>query len=194
MARGTEDARQPAPARNSSGTLQTRLTMERDAQIRALNDIYQLVADGRMVYKEAADRAKTPQLAALLTGFGQQREDMEIELSAEVRRFKRDDHTQEGTLKGVLHRAWMDIRTELGHADDSTVLDECERGETYLLERMDTVIGQEPIAPPSAALLTQQREMVDSNLAQVEQLRRSLPGRADRSCGGGCGDLAIGSC
>ncbi|MEO5584891.1 MAG: PA2169 family four-helix-bundle protein [Flavobacteriales bacterium] len=144
--------------------------MNRDAQLREMNDIYQLMADGRKGYKEAADRAKDERLSGLLTRLSQQRESMENELGAEIRRFKPDDHTQEGTLKGVLHRTWMDIRTALGTADDSTVLDECERGERYLLDRLNAVIGQEPIAPTSRNLLMGQRGMVEQNLAQVEQL------------------------
>ncbi len=138
--------------------------------MREMNDIYQLMADGRKGYKEAADRAKDERLSGLLTRLSQQRESMENELGAEIRRFKPDDHTQEGTLKGVLHRTWMDIRTALGTADDSTVLDECERGERYLLDRLNAVIGQEPIAPTSRNLLMGQRGMVEQNLAQVEQL------------------------
>lgn len=148
--------------------------MDRNAEIKEMNDLYQLMADGRKGYKEAAERSKTPQLAEMLLMLSHQREGMENDLGAEIRRFKRDDHTQEGTLKGVLHRAWMDIRTALGKADDGMVLDECERGEKYLLERLNTVIGQEQIAPSSAALLMEQRDMVARNLAQVELLRRTL--------------------
>ena len=145
--------------------------MDHDAQIRELNDLYQLMADGRKGYSEAAERVKDERLAGLLADLGQQRERMENDLAGEIRRFKRDDHTQEGTMKGVLHRAWMDIRTALGKADNTTVLDECERGERYLLDRLTTVIGLEDIAPTSHALLLAQRGTVEQSLAQVEQVR-----------------------
>lgn len=148
--------------------------MNWDAQVGELNDPYQLMADGRRGYMEAAERAKSARSAEILMRLSRQREGMEKELGDAVRRFKRDDHTQEGTLKGVLPRVWMEITTALGKADDHNMVEECARGERYLLERLDAVIGDEGIAPSSKALLMEQRGMVIEDLAQVEQLRSVL--------------------
>ena len=99
---------------------------------------------------------------------------MQTELAGEIRRFKNDDRLQDGTVKGTLHRAWMDIRDALGASDDINMLDECERGEKYLVERFDEVLNNADIAPTSKQLVSIQRQQVQENLIQVKGLRETL--------------------
>ncbi|MEO8734858.1 MAG: PA2169 family four-helix-bundle protein [Flavobacteriales bacterium] len=153
--------------------------MDRQAHIRELNDLYQLMADGRKGYSEASKRAEKPRIKELLAELSARREGLEDRLGNEIRRFKPDDHTQEGTLKGVLHRAWIDIRESIGKSDDVSVLDECERGERYLLERMDSVIKDQEVAADSRAMLTLLRADVEKDLSLLIALRSAL-GSVDR--------------
>jgi len=148
--------------------------MDRQAHIRELNDLYQLMADGRKGYREAAKRAKDPRITDLLVQLSARREGFEERLGHEIRRFKHDDHTQEGTLKGVLHRAWIDIRESISKSDDASVLAECERGERYLMERMETVAKDEAVAPESRALITALHGEVAKDLALVVALHSTL--------------------
>ena len=145
--------------------------MDRNAHIRELNDLYQLMADGRKGYQEASKKATHPGIASILAELGARRNGLEERLGEEIRRFKQDDRTQEGTLKGVLHRAWIDIREAISSSDDDSVLAECERGERYLLERMETVAGDEDVAPASRALIDEMRREVEKDLALLEGTR-----------------------
>lgn len=149
-------------------------TMDRTAHIRELNDLYQLMADGRKGYVEASEKAEDPRIKDLLFQLGGRRNELEKRLGQEIRRFKRDDRSQEGTLKGVLHRAWIDIREGLSKSDDASVLEECERGERYLMERMSDVSLDEDVAPESRALVNELRGEVQKDLARVEGLRASI--------------------
>lgn len=138
-----------------------------------MNDIHELLADSRKGYHEAAGRVGSPQLAQFLQQLSVQRDAMQTELATELRRFRRDDRLQDGTAKGTLHRAWMDIRDALGRSDDAKMLDECERGEKYLLGRIDAVLETPGIVASSKQLLAVQRKQVQENLTQLEGLRET---------------------
>ncbi len=148
--------------------------MDRNDEIKKMNDLHELLADSRKGYHEAAEKVESPQLAQFLQRLSAQRNSMQTELAGEIRRFKNDDRLQDGTVKGTLHRAWMDIRDALGASDDINMLDECERGEKYLVERFDEVLNNADIAPTSKQLVSIQRQQVQENLIQVKGLRETL--------------------
>ena len=148
--------------------------MDRNDEIKKMNDLHELLADSRKGYHEAAEKVDSPQLGQFLQRLSAQRDSMQTELAGEIRRFKNDDRLQDGTVKGTLHRAWMDIRDALGASDDINMLDECERGEKYLVERFDEVLNNADIAPTSKQLVSIQRQQVQENLAQVKGLRETL--------------------
>ena len=143
-------------------------------QIRRMNGLHELLADGRKGYEEAAENVEDPKVAEMLGRLGKQRELMQDEVAAEIQRFKPDDRLSDGTVKGALHRTWIEIRQALGSADGTTLLDECERGENHLVERYDAVLNDPGIAPSSKRLLTTQRRLVQENLNLVKALRNNL--------------------
>ena len=148
--------------------------MDRNDEIKKMNDLHELMGDSRKGYQEAAEKVDSPQLGQFLQRLSGQRDSMQTELAGEIRRFKTDDRLQDGTVKGNLHRAWMDIREALGASDDINMLDECERGEKYLVERFDEVLNNADISPTSKQLLSIQRQQVQENLTQVKGLRETL--------------------
>lgn len=143
-------------------------------QIKELNDLHELLADGRMGYHEASEKAKRPQVAELLQRLSKQRKTMQEELAAEIQRFRRDDRLKDGTAKGVLHQAWMDIRAALGKSDDANMLRECEHGEVYLLKRYDAIIDNPHIDASTKQLLAIQREQVNEDLSLVKTSRQAM--------------------
>ncbi len=150
------------------------MIMDRNDEIKEMNDLHELMADSRKGYHEAAEKVRSPQLVQLFQRLSAQRDSMQTELASEIRRFKPDDRLQDGTVKGNLHRAWMDIREALGSSDDVNMLNECERGEKYLVQRFETVLKNPGIAPTSKHLLATQRQQLEENLAEVESLRETM--------------------
>jgi uncharacterized protein (TIGR02284 family) len=137
-----------------------------------LHNIHDLLVDSRKGYLEAAERVEDPQVKQLLKAFSQERTLLEGEVDTELR--KQDPqavHSEGGTIKGDLHRAWMDLRDSLSASENANVLAECERGEGYLLMRCDEVLKKEDLLPATHALLTSQREQVQRNVDRIKQLR-----------------------
>jgi uncharacterized protein (TIGR02284 family) len=136
----------------------------------ALKNIAELLIDSRKGYQEAADRVEAPHLKQLLMKLSSERAPLVTELEAQLRMMGVDDMPKDGTLKGDLHRAWIDVRDALTGSPNANVLDECERGEKYLLARYDDVLTDADMDGTVKQVLMRQRSKVQQNINEVEAL------------------------
>jgi len=148
--------------------------MELKDDITQLNNIHDLLADSHKGYMEAADKADNGRVKELLNRLASSRVQLLSDVVALSRQADPGKEPREaGTLKGDLHRAWMDIREALGSNDSTNMLNECERGEQYLLDRYDAVLDRE-VSSQTRVLATSQRAMVQQNLDHVKQVRKTM--------------------
>lgn len=140
-----------------------------------LNNIHDLLVDSRKGYMEAAERAEEQQVKELLASFAQERVALEREVDDELRKQGPESERHEGgTIKGGLHRAWMDIRDSISSSDNANVLSECERGEEFLLMRYEEVLKKEDLQTGTRALANEQRFHVKKNLDRIKVLRQQF--------------------
>ncbi len=144
--------------------------MDNNATRSALKDIAELLIDSRKGYQEAAERVEAPHLKQLLTKLSSERSPLVNEIESQLRMFGEDAMPKDGTMKGDLHRAWIDIRDSLSGSSNANVLNECERGEKYLLERYDEYINDQDVSANVKSMLNQQRSKVQSNINEVQAL------------------------
>ncbi len=137
---------------------------------KGLRDIAELLIDSRKGYEEAAQRVEAPHLKQLLSRLGTERFPLIIEVESQLRMLGEDDVPKDGTLKGSLHRTWIDIRDSLTGSENANVLDECERGEKYLLGRYDDMMNDSEIAPGVRSVLSTQRTKIQSNITEIQAL------------------------
>lgn len=134
-----------------------------------INDILALLEDSRKGYQEASARAENPTVKLHLNELSMAR----TQLVDDLARASDEDPTG-GTLKGTLHRAWIDVRDALSASDNTNVLRECERGETYLADRYKDALDDPEIPESLKTLLEKQRNEVVANLAVIVSMRRTL--------------------
>jgi uncharacterized protein (TIGR02284 family) len=149
-----------------SGDMEDRMKNTRNG----MKDLAELLIDSQKGYQEAAERTEAPHLKQFLLRLSTERTPLISEVSSQLRMFGEDDMPKDGTFKGDLHRAWMDIRDSLTGSPNANVLDECERGEKYLLDRYDDLMKDEDIDPNVKSMLTRQRSKVQSNINEVQAL------------------------
>lgn len=142
--------------------------MDNNEQLNGLLNIHDLLVDSRKGYLEACNRAEDHRTKDLMLSFSRERIALESELMAEVRRRHPAAIEGNGTMKGDLHRKWMDIRHALTTSNDANVLNECERGEGYLLMRYDQLLSGNDLDERTHALLTKQRAQVQGNVNHVK--------------------------
>jgi len=150
-------------------------TMDTTNDKSELHNILDLLVDSRKGYLKAAERAEEPGVKSLLAALAQERVALESAVTGELR--TQDPGApadKDGTVKGDLHRAWMDLRDALSRSDNANVLSECERGEGYLIMRYDEVLKQDDLQAGTRQLATHQRAEVQGNLARIKQLRKTF--------------------
>lgn len=141
-----------------------------DTHTSNIKNIVELLIDSQKGYKEAAERAEAPHLKQLLMKLGTERSSLINELTSQLRMLGENDVPADGTLKGTLHRAWIDLRDSLSASDNANVLDECERGENYLLSRYDEILNDADLAPGVRSALSAQRMKVQANINEIQAL------------------------
>ncbi len=135
-----------------------------------LKNITELLIDSRKGYQEAAERAEAPHLKQLLNKLSVERAPMINEVGSKLRMLGEDDIPQDGTVKGDLHRAWIDIRDSLSGSANADILSECERGEKYLLDRYDELIKDDDVDQNARSMFTQQRSKIQGNINEIQAL------------------------
>ncbi len=154
--------------------------MSTDLPEDALGDLHELLGDSHKGYLAAATRMKTPKLAQFLAELSNERQHMQQDLATALKRVLPKIDLENGTLKGDLHRTWMQIRNKISSTEDAAMLDECERGEHYLLERYITVMEDRDLPPDLFDLLRKQKTQVELTLSTIEQLHATAtPSKPD---------------
>ncbi len=149
--------------------------MDNDISLSPLKDLHELLGDATKGYADAASKMKTPKIAAFLDQLSAERAGMQRELAVNIHRMCPSfENLDNGTLKGDLHRAWMNIREALASSEEGAILDECARGEGYLLDRFTSVLEDKDMPAQVQRLLREQKTRVDVTLSTIEQLRETV--------------------
>lgn len=83
-------------------------------------------------------------------------------------------HRLGGSLFGSLHRGWIAARGVLFSTDDANVLSECQRGESYLIGRMDDVIKEVPMTTALRSGLQERREHLMEDLMALRAMDQRI--------------------
>ncbi len=134
-----------------------------------ITDLLALLADSRKGYQEASDRAEDATVKMHLSELSMARTQLIDDLARAS-----DEDPAAGTLKGSLHRAWIDVRDTLSATENANILRECERGETYLTDRYKDALEDPAIPDSLKTLLEKQRNEIVANLSVIISMRRTL--------------------
>ena len=143
--------------------------MSNEKNISLLNELIETSRDGVEGFKKCAEDAHDPQLKIYFQDRAKSCEEAVRTLSEKVREYG-GEPDKSGTIKGALHRGWIDFRTALTDKDNLAVLEECERAEDIALAAYKDALKEE-MPENLRSLITQQLEGVKRNHARVRQLR-----------------------
>jgi len=93
-----------------------------------LNGLIETLKDGQHGFRTAADDVKNPSLKSLFDELSMERGRFIAELDHLVRSIG-EDVEQAGSVAGVMHRAWINLKSALTTGSEHSILAECERGE-----------------------------------------------------------------
>ncbi len=109
--------------------------------ISMLEGLVEICKDGQQGYKNAADDIKDKELKKMLMDYSVQREKFIYELQRIMKSLGAQvEFSGPGTILGVLHRRWMDIKFGLAGNNAEAIFRECLRGENGALQRYREVL------------------------------------------------------
>lgn len=136
-----------------------------------LNDLLEKNYDSEEGYKLAEEKVNDQQLKEIFRSRSQNRYDFGHELKDEIRKY--GESPDKGTsVKGDLHRSWMNIKSSLASNTEEAILEEAIRGEKAAVADYDSVIAEKDIPSTTKKLLTKQRDYIKDALEQVKNLER----------------------
>ena len=140
-----------------------------------LHNIHDLLVDSRKGYSESSECAEDASTNELLASISSERVQLEAEVDTLLAKLDPAAEQRDGgTIKGHLHRTWMDLRDPLTKSGNANVPSECERGEEYLIMRYDEALKQDDLSVNTRTLANGQRTKVQTNLHRVMELRKQF--------------------
>lgn len=107
-----------------------------------LNTLIETCKDGQQGFTAAAEDVQNSAFETLFSTYARQRGRFIKELEAEIRHLGGDPEKASGTLTGILHRGWIDMKSAWTNGDEATILSECVRGETSAVEVYKTMLAE----------------------------------------------------
>jgi uncharacterized protein (TIGR02284 family) len=139
--------------------------------IASLKHLLAICNDGKEGYRNAAENVDAPDLKSLLTAYSLQRAEFASELKSALIQLAADPDNNEGGPIGLLHRAWIDIKTVFTANDNKAVLEACETGEKAAIEAYNEVLSDPGIVHPGIRqLLSTQRNGIQHSLNNIAEM------------------------
>lgn len=144
---------------------------QRSRVFRNLNACIDVSTDSEKGFAVAAADVRDPALKSLFEHYASERAGQARALQAAVGRMGAVP-VNGGTVRGTLHRGWMETKQVVRGPADRLVLEECERGERKALDTYDDAFVECPLdeLPPRVrALLIEQRARIALAHAELEK-------------------------
>ncbi len=134
-----------------------------------LNELLEKNYDAEAGYKLAKDKVDSNALKDFFDRQQQERYNFGHELKAEMKSFGQEP--DKGTsVKGDLHRTWMNIKSTFSSDNEEAILEEAIRGEKAAVEEYNEIINDTTLPPSTRNILTKHRDSIQSSLSRVDAM------------------------
>ncbi len=138
--------------------------------ISTINNLIETLKDGEKGFKEAADAVKDPQLKSLFQQYSQQRHRFATELQGQAQSLGEFKPEKSSSAAGVMHRAWINLKSTVTSGDDRAILSECERGEDSAVHEFEEAM-HDGLTGTVRELVSRQFTEIKSAHDRVKHLR-----------------------
>ena len=134
-----------------------------------LNELLERTYDAEKGYKNAAENVEHSGLKSYFNNKAQQRYNFGHELKSEIKAFGQEVD-KGGSVKGTLHRAWMDTKALFSSENEESMLEESIRGENAALEEYNDVISETSLPSSTKQILENQKLQIQTGLNTIDKL------------------------
>jgi uncharacterized protein (TIGR02284 family) len=143
--------------------------MDNKDTISVLNDLIETSKDGELGFTECADDLKSAKLKTFMVNRSKECATAATELQQVVRSLGGKPE-KDTSMSGDLHRRWVGLKGLVTGKDETSILNEAERGEDVAMKSYKKALEKE-LPPEVRELVQKQYQGVKSNHDQVRALR-----------------------
>ncbi|WP_452223191.1 ferritin-like domain-containing protein [Lacinutrix chionoecetis] len=134
-----------------------------------LNELLERTYDAEKGFKKAAENADHAGLKSYFNKKAQERYDFGHELKTEIRSFGQEVD-KGGSVKGTLHRAWMDTKALFSADNAESMLEESIRGEKAAIDEYKDVMEDVSLPSSTKSILQNQKSKIETGLNTIKGL------------------------
>jgi uncharacterized protein (TIGR02284 family) len=145
------------------------MTQQKEA-ISTINNLIETLKDGEKGFKEASEAVRDPQLKSLFQQYSQQRHRFATQLQSQAQSLGEFRPEKSSSIAGVMHRAWINLKSAVTSGDDKAILSECERGEDSAVHEFEEAM-HDGLSGQAHEVVSRQFNEIKSAYDRVKQLR-----------------------
>ncbi|MCM4166997.1 hypothetical protein KCTC52924_01853 [Arenibacter antarcticus] len=134
-----------------------------------LNELLEKTYDAEKGYKKAAENSDHALLKAFFGRKSKERYNFGNALKTEIQNFGQEVD-EGGSVTGVAHRAWMDVKAFFSSDKPEAMLEEAIRGEKAAVKEYRDLLSETSLPLSTTTLLTKQMNQIQADLNQVKRL------------------------
>jgi uncharacterized protein (TIGR02284 family) len=133
-----------------------------------LKELMEVCKDGEQGYKDASDDIKDKELSVLLFDYSVQRGEFVNKLRDLVQTIGGDTEFT-GSIMGILHRRWMDVKYGAAGSNPFSILTECLKGDSEVLKKYEIHLEQD-LPDEIRQIVVQQHSIIKDNYDIISKL------------------------
>ncbi|MGB5982094.1 MAG: PA2169 family four-helix-bundle protein [Nonlabens sp.] len=138
-----------------------------------LNAILEKTYDAQKGYANAAENAtdeNDPNLARWFAHQGQRRTEYAAAIIGEMKNMNLEPEL-ESSVKGDVHRGWLNFKLNFTSDEEEAILEECLRGEKAAIEEYEDVLNNSGELPPTiVSVLRTQKDEIHATVSKIKRL------------------------
>lgn len=126
-----------------------------------LNELLEKNYDAEKGYLNSAENVENPRLKIFFKTRASERSKFAKDLRTEILSYGQIPE-DDGSLKGVMHRNWMSLKSLFSANDEEAILEEALRGERASLDEYKEILKDNEFAPSTLKMLEMQKQEIQS--------------------------------
>lgn len=144
--------------------------MEITKNVQTLEELISILDDGKVGYTNAAENCENATLKTEFLSNARERSLMIVQLQDEINNLGKSTDATDGPL-GAIHRAWIDFKSFVTGHDTNAIIEACETGEEYAIEKFKAALKNDFLTPSTRAVIISQLAMIERALVKIKSFK-----------------------
>lgn len=147
--------------------------MEKRKDAEILDTLVATTLDSVDGYRQSAEQIDDPQLGAFFTRQANERSTVASQLQSQMRAVG-GEVRDEGSILGAAHREFLSLKDKVTGSDREAIVNEVERGESYISEKFETALKQDDLSPQTRQVIQNAQSSIEAGCQQARMLSQQV--------------------